>query len=102
VSKQTLYVYFRSKRTCWSGETVAGTLTAARAAGVVRDVSVDAATRLFVGALLTYIALVRDTLTATRLGVPLELTPGWHVPQVTEPHATAALLRRLLESSRVL
>jgi TetR/AcrR family transcriptional repressor of mexJK operon len=36
-------------------ETVAGTLTAARTAGVIREVSVDAATRLFVGALLTYV-----------------------------------------------
>lgn len=36
-------------------ETVALTLTAAQAAGVSRRVPVDAATRLFVGALLTYV-----------------------------------------------
>lgn len=36
-------------------ETVTATLTAAHAAGVIRTIPIDAATRLFVGALLTYV-----------------------------------------------
>jgi pimeloyl-ACP methyl ester carboxylesterase len=33
---------------------------------------------------------------ALRLGVPLEFTPGGHIPHVTEPAATATTLRALL------